>query len=82
MGIERERVRFVQEVHVMLLRCLETSRALRGGTRMARAATTPFSGTRAIFEKFIALLGFHGRKLHISKATREIMPGSDMGNPL
>jgi hypothetical protein len=49
---------------------------------MARTTASHFSGTRAIFKKFIALLGFHRRKLQISKAAHEIMPGSGMGNPL
>ena len=49
---------------------------------MARATASHFSGTRAIFEKFIALLGFHRRELQISKAAHEIMPGSGMGNHL
>ena len=41
-----------------------------------------FLDTRAIFEKFVAVLGFHRRKLQISKAAHEIMPGSGMGNHL
>jgi hypothetical protein len=49
---------------------------------MTRATPPHFSGTLAIFEKFIALLGFHRRKLQISKAAHEIMPGSVMVNPL
>jgi hypothetical protein len=49
---------------------------------MERATASHFSGTRAIFEKFIALLGFHRRELQISKTTHEIMPGSGMGNRL
>ena len=49
---------------------------------MTRATPLRFSDLRAIFEKFIALLGFHRLKLQISKATHEIMPGRGMGNPL
>jgi hypothetical protein len=49
---------------------------------MTRATPPHFSDTRAIFEKFIALLGFHRQKLQISNAAHEIMPGSGMRNPL
>ena len=47
---------------------------------MARATASHFSGTRAIFEKFIALPGFHHRELQISKVAHEIMLVSGMGN--
>ena len=49
---------------------------------MARAIASHFSETRAIFEKFIALLGFHRRELQISKVAHEIMPGNGMRNHL
>jgi hypothetical protein len=49
---------------------------------MAHATAPHFSVTCAIFEKFIALLGFHRRELQISKVAHEIMPGSGMGNHL
>ena len=49
---------------------------------MTRATPPHFLDPRAIFEKFIALLGFHRRKFQTCKAPHEIMPGSGMGNPL
>jgi hypothetical protein len=49
---------------------------------MECAMASHFLGMHAIFEKFIALLGFHRRELQISKAAHEIMPGSGMGNHL
>ena len=49
---------------------------------MARATASHFSGTRTIFEKLIALLGFHRRELQISKVAHETMSGSGMENHL
>jgi hypothetical protein len=49
---------------------------------MELATASHFLGTRAIFEKFIALLGFHRRELQISKVAHEIMSGSGIGNHL
>jgi hypothetical protein len=41
---------------------------------MERATASYFLGTRAIFEKFIALLGFHPRELQISKVDMKSCP--------
>jgi hypothetical protein len=41
---------------------------------MTRARPSHFLDPRAIFEKFIALLGFHRRKLQICNVAHEIMP--------
>ena len=49
---------------------------------MTRATPPHFSDPRAIFKKFIALLGFHRRKLQICKAAHEIMPKCGMENTL
>ena len=49
---------------------------------MTRARPPHFSDPRGIFEKFIALLGFHRRKLQICKAAHEIMHRGGMENTL
>jgi hypothetical protein len=41
---------------------------------MTRARPPHFSDALAIFETFIALLGFQRRKLQIRKAAHDIMP--------
>jgi hypothetical protein len=49
---------------------------------MTRATPLHFLAPHAIFEKFIAPLGFHRRKLRICKAAHEIMPRGGMENTL
>ena len=49
---------------------------------MTRVRRVHFSNPPAIFETFIALLGFRSWKLQIYKATHEIMPIIGMENPM
>lgn len=49
---------------------------------MTHRSPLHFWGPHAIFEKFIAMLGFHHRKLQISKAPHDSMPRGGMENRL
>ena len=49
---------------------------------MTHAKPPHFLEPRAIFEKFVAPLGFRRQKLQICKAAHEIMTRSVMGNHL